>query len=89
MEPNLIRSYQLPTTLDSLIQTCWNKREFYERFLLDKLKDIGVEIEDWRIDEGKPHVKVRNIKSFHPSKISFPGLPSHAEVILCLLLPLI
>ena len=40
------------------------------------LKDINIFIGDWKEQEDKS--LVRDIKSGHPSKVSFPGLPSHA-----------
>lgn len=65
---------------------------WYERFLCEKLEDLSVSIGEWRCSCGSPQArkgswecscgsgrKTRSVRSYHPSKISFPGLPSHAE----------
>ena len=50
-----------------------------ERVLLsDRLKDINVIVGEWEV-EGDSPILIRKVRSYHPSKISFPGLPSHAE----------
>lgn len=69
---------------------------FYEAFLRDKLQDVGISIVPWasssslltssgpsgslEVEEDQAMSRHRTVRSFHPSKISFPGLPSHAEV---------
>ena len=56
---------------------------WYSKFLGDKLEDLNVSVGDWEAPSGTPRQGTadltRKISSFHPSKISFPGLPSHAE----------
>lgn len=59
-------------------------------FLVDKLLDIKVEIGPWNAESLEENAKFssqqetpvlkRIVNSYHPSKITFPGLPSHAEV---------
>jgi len=51
---------------------------WYHQFLATKLEDLHVSVGDWTSTAGSSNLS-RNIRSFHPSKISFPGLPSHAE----------
>jgi len=51
---------------------------WYHQFLANKLEDLHVSVGDWTATAGSSNM-TRKIRSFHPSKISFPGLPSHAE----------
>ena len=80
MAPTLLRTYQFAIDLRNFLHLCWYNHEFYEHFLVQRLKDLGVEISPWQVHAENNDVQIREIKSFHPSKISFPGLPSHAEV---------
>jgi hypothetical protein len=83
MAPNLLKTYTVPIDIASFIDLCWFNAQFYETFLVDKLHDIGVNIGPWTdhaSGSDKKCIKTRNVQCFHPSKISFPGLPSHAEV---------
>lgn len=109
---------------ESFLDHFWYRNSFYEKFLVDKLKDLGVQISEWdppiipSDDNGTNAIhtndsnaktitsssgvvtaaqssqhhntvaashhttkRQRTVISFHPSKISFPGLPSHAESI--------
>lgn len=52
---------------------------WYKNFLINNLNDLNVIVGDW--NECSDKSKVREIKSDHPSKVSFPGLPSHAGLI--------
>jgi hypothetical protein len=54
------------------------EKSWYEKFLRDKLEDKEVQVGDWDATQGSA-ILTRKIRSFHPSKVSFPGLPSHAE----------
>lgn len=78
MAPSVLKEFNLPVDIDDFLSTFWLDNKWYEMFLIDKLEDINVTIGDWT--EQGPGSKTRQIKSYHPSKISFPGLPSHAEV---------
>lgn len=80
MAPNLLKTYQITIDLHQFLQLSWYNVEFYENFMVQKLQDIHVTIGTWDTSKEKNNVKTREIKCFHPSKISFPGLPSHAEV---------
>ena len=51
---------------------------WYQRFLNEKLEDLNIQVGDWSSNPGTSNF-TRKIRSHHPSKISFPGLPSHAE----------
>ena len=55
---------------------------WYERFLTEQLEDLSVNVSEWSDIPGaeSSSSRVRNVSSYHPSKVSFPGLPSHAEV---------
>ena len=58
--------------------------------MIDKLCDINVDIGPWSTESTEENAKFasrqeaqilkRIVNSYHPSKITFPGLPSHAEV---------
>lgn len=88
MAPKLLADFTLPITLDMFLTLFWVEREWYDAFMRDKLENLEIEIADWEASASKD-VMTRHIKSYHPSKISFPGLPSYAEVrcsFLCLFL---
>ena len=66
-------------------------QQWYHKFLVDKLCDINVEIGSWSTESStsstsnfvsncETQILRREVHSYHPSKITFPGLPSHAEV---------
>jgi hypothetical protein len=74
-----LKSFELPINIEGFIEKFWLNNTFYEKFLSEKLKDIGIEIGEWN-EGGGNGVRRRQLRSFHPAKISFPGLPSHAEV---------
>lgn len=58
----------------------WLDGEWNEFFLSDRLKDINVSVGEWEVEGGEESsILMRKVRSYHPSKISFPGLPSHAE----------
>jgi hypothetical protein len=90
MAPVLLNEFSLPIDIDTFLEMFWLKSEWYEDFLIDKLLDLSVEIGPWAAVSEQSTSQVRTVKSYHPSKISFPGLPSHAEVwyLLSLCLPL-
>lgn len=96
MAPHLLRTFHFPINIHDFLDHCWENQDFYEHFLIHHLKDLGVQISSWTEEGGEGIIgstpnksslelkdvilKTRNVKCFHPSKISFPGLPSHAEV---------
>jgi hypothetical protein len=71
-----ITSFELPVKLDDFCSIFWYENDWYEDFMANTLKDINITIGEWKDHEDKS--LVRNLKSDHPSKVSFPGLPSHA-----------
>jgi hypothetical protein len=73
----LLIEYQLPLNLACFLHM-WLDSEWNEYFLSDRLKDINVTVGEWESDGGSD-VLTRKMRSYHPSKISFPGMPSHAE----------
>lgn len=77
----LVSHFILPLDIDTFIDIFWTDSSWYERFLTEKLQDLSVDIGEWFCEGNSPGdlCKTRKIKSDHPSKISFPGLPSHAE----------
>ncbi len=80
MAPIILKTFELPIDCEVYLSSFWSKPGFYERFLVEKLSDVGVQIGEWSIGVDNPNTKLRTVRCFHPSKISFPGLPSHAEV---------
>jgi hypothetical protein len=82
MAPIVLKSFELSIDIENFLNEFWIDKTFYQGFLVEKLLDVGVEIEEWQDSVDHPsRGKHRSVRSFHPSKISFPGLPSHAEVI--------
>jgi hypothetical protein len=81
MAPVVLKSFELPLDCEDFLHKFWFNIAFLERFLIEKLLDVGVEIEDWKQIGDHPINRSRTVRSLHPSKISFPGLPSHAESI--------
>ena len=73
----LLVEFSIPCDLSTFV-VFFLDQSFFSRFLSDKLEDLKVNVGEWRCDQESMSLQ-RNIKSFHPSKISFPGLPSHAE----------
>ncbi len=82
MPQTVLKEFSLPIDIKDFVARFWLDSAWYENFLVAKLEDINVSIGEWR--EESSEIKTRDIKCYHPSKISFPGLPSHAEVFLCL-----
>ena len=82
----LLKEFSLNIDLETFYNLFWIDQEFYESFLIDHLKDIKVSIGSWEVkvasndSSSSSSVSYREVISFHPSKVSFPGLPSHAEV---------
>jgi hypothetical protein len=58
------------------LQHFWFNKSIYESFLSTKLEDKNIAIDDW---SNLGNTQTRQVKSAHPSKISFPGLPSHTN----------
>ena len=81
MAPKVLKEFVLKCSIDSFVKSFWLDVNWYERFLSEKLLDISINVGEWTLSSDKPLTAyTRNVKSYHPSKISFPGLPSHAEV---------
>jgi hypothetical protein len=81
MSPFVLKEFLLQCPLHIFLKDFWLETKWYERFLSEKLEDLSVTVGEWNNIEGSSTSFTRNVKSYHPSKISFPGLPSHAEVI--------
>lgn len=77
MAPKLISEFTLNINMETFIYLFWNDSKWYERFLSEYLEDISINVGQWEYDSES--TKIRQITSYHPSKVSFPGLPSHAE----------
>ncbi len=75
---SLLGEYVLPLDISGFLHM-WLDQEWNEFFLEDRLKDINVTLSEWEADEDNSACITRKLRSHHPSKISFPGLPSHAE----------
>lgn len=78
MAPSILKEFDLATDMHTFLSIFWYDRSWYEKFLTEKLLDLSVEISDWTEQKD---CKSRTVSSYHPSKVSFPGLPSHAEVL--------
>ena len=76
----MLKDFVLPVDMESFLSAFWDDAGWYEKFLTEKLEDLNVKIDEWTAVQGAANTKSRSILSYHPSKISFPGLPSHAEV---------
>jgi len=89
---NALASDQLPADLNGVLGVLWfdnldngnNGGSWYETFLKETLDNEQVEVGEWRhtsVGQEKSVIMTRSVRSLHPSKLSFPGLPSHAESI--------
>ena len=76
----LLASFTVPVELNIFITLFWSDSTWYEKFLVEQLDDLKVSVGEWEEDNHANGI-LRTITSMHPSKISFPGLPSHAESI--------
>jgi hypothetical protein len=75
-----LMEFNVSIDIDNFTEIFWIDNRWYEKFLIEKLNDMNVKIGEWSTTLDGMSTKSRNVRSFHPSKISFPGLPSHAEV---------
>lgn len=80
MAPVVLSEFSLAVDIDTFLELFWRDTQWYEEFLTEKLLDLSVNVEEWAPSAENPAIQARTVKSYHPSKISFPGLPSHAEV---------
>ena len=95
MAPVVVNTFQLPVDIYTFKEKFWLDAKWFENFLVHKLSDLSVSVGDWELASvdgvaaasaggsgpaSSTGVLQRTVRSFHPSKISFPGLPSHAEV---------
>ena len=74
-----IASWLLPVDMAMFVRIFWRDKDWFMEFLSGSLGDINIEVGDWFKAEETEGKRVRHVKSHHPSKISFPGLPAHAE----------
>lgn len=81
MAPIVLSEFSLAVDIHGFLDMFWTKPGWYEEFLVGKLLDLSVNIGEWAPSPEQPTAQARTVRSYHPSKISFPGLPSHAEVI--------
>ena len=76
----LLADFVLPISSGKFLELFWIENAWYKSFLVDKLLDLEVGLSDWQNEKGSEGTKhSRTVKSLHPSQVSFPGLPSHAE----------
>eukprot|EP01035_Chromulina_nebulosa_P027670 gene27670-36420_t len=85
----MLSEFTLSIELEEFLNVFWMDSQWYQKFLVDKLLDIKVEIGPWNAESLEENAKFssqqetpvlkRIVNSYHPSKITFPGLPSHAE----------
>jgi hypothetical protein len=93
MTRTLVTQFLIQIDLDSYIDLFWDNEAFFESFLSKQLEDLSVQVSSWEnveIKNSNPAqsththtqtiTKQRQVRSYHPSRVSFPGLPSHAEV---------
>jgi hypothetical protein len=80
MAPVVLTQFPLNVDMDTFVSLFWMKTKWYEDFLANKLSDLSINVGEWGSTPENPSMHTRTICSYHPSKISFPGLPSHAEV---------
>ena len=80
MAPVTLNDFTLNIDVDGFYEMFWGNPQWFEEFLINKLKDLSVSVGDWAPSPEQPNAHTRTVKSYHPAKISFPGLPSHAEV---------
>ena len=80
MAPVRVAQFDLRVDLDTFLREFWIDSVWYERFLRETLGDRDISIGEWSRDcSDSGGAMVRDVRSYHPSKISFPGLPSFAE----------
>jgi len=88
----LLVEFTVKAQFDAFMAVFWLDGSWYEQFLCEKLEDLSVSVGEWNCSCGIPQTrqgswhcqcgsgrKTRSVRCYHPSKISFPGLPSHAE----------
>jgi len=80
MGPVKVAEFDLRIEFGAFLCEFWTDPTWYEAFLRETLGDRDITIGDWST-EAESGVMVRDVKSYHPSKISFPGMPSFAESI--------
>ena len=86
----LLKEFFIDVDLDTFYTVFWLNPQWYKDFLTNQLKDIEIQISDWEkapfesstttATDSFPVSLKRKVRSLHPAKMSFPGLPSHAEV---------
>lgn len=75
---NALAEFSLPIDPEVFLKLFWLDATWYEKhFLIEKLNDLEVTVGRWH---GTSNGSFRrSVTSLHPSQVSFPGLPSHAE----------
>lgn len=84
----LLKEFFVDVDLETFYNVFWLNSQWYKDFLTNQLKDIEIQVSDWEntpvdITGANDTFSVslkRKVRSLHPAKMSFPGLPSHAEV---------
>lgn len=76
-----ILEFRLEIDLKGFLDTFWYSDDFYLNYLEETLLDKEITIGEWSVPSSGDDMssKVRHVQSQHPCKVSFPGLPSHAE----------
>ena len=77
LSSTIICEFMVNSPKERFIAEFWNDKNVYEMFLVKELDNKDVVIEDWV--HRNSEFQSRMVHSSHPSKISFPGLPSHAK----------
>ena len=88
----LLKEFFIDVDIETFYNVFWLNSQWYKDFLTNQLKDIEIQISDWEKassestttsnhpNDSFPVSLKRRVRSKHPSKMAFPGLPSHAEV---------
>jgi hypothetical protein len=77
---DVLVEYTLPCSAPDLISRYLTQR-WTHHFLATELQDIGVNVTSWELDPEEAQgdkLLTREVVSSHKSKVSFPGLASHA-----------
>ena len=82
LESVILSEFSIPIDLNSFITYFWSDSVWYKNFLIEQLEDLNVIVGEWEENSQLGNEIInRTINSDHPSKVSFPGLPSHAQSI--------
>jgi len=82
LESVILSEFSIPIDLNSFITYFWSDPVWYKNFLIEQLEDLNVVVGEWEENSQLGNEIInRTINSDHPSKVSFPGLPSHSQSI--------